>query len=150
MRATVWIAAVLCWIGCSSKSPAPAADGAADHPTDLVAAAGHDGSGDSTAGSDVSNGADAPAPSDAAEERAPDAGGAADGAGDGADAPATSCPTDQPDFTTPCAAALTCHYGHASCCGIPSSAQTCLCQHGFFNCFQTVECNFTCPDGGFD
>jgi hypothetical protein len=68
----------------------------------------------------------------------------------GGDAPATSCPTDQPDFTTACAAALTCHYGHASCCGIPSSAQTCLCQHGFFNCFQTVECNFVCPDAGND
>jgi hypothetical protein len=37
-------------------------------------------------------------------------------------------------------------YGQASCCGIPSSAFTCQCQQGTFSCFQTVECNFVCPD----
>jgi hypothetical protein len=108
MRATVRMAIVLCWMGCSSNHPAPAADGAPD----------------------------SSAPSDAAVDRA--------------DGPATACPPDQPAFGATCVGTLSCAYGKASCCGFPSSDQTCTCQFGFFDCMQTVECNFICPDAGSD
>jgi len=79
---------------------------------------------------------------------APDSNGPSDAAVDGGDAPASTCPADQPAFGATCAGTLSCEYGKASCCGFPSSAQTCKCQFGFFDCVQTVECNVICPDAG--
>jgi hypothetical protein len=75
----------------------------------------------------------------------PSDGGASDAASDG---PLTSCPANQPPYGTKCADKLSCEYGHASCCGIPSSNMTCVCSFGYFDCTQTVECNFTCKDAG--
>jgi hypothetical protein len=62
------------------------------------------------------------------------------------------CPTQQPGLgaRVPCAGSLSCSYGQASCCGVTTTAQTCVCQHGFFFCGQTVECNVICPDAGHD
>jgi hypothetical protein len=79
---------------------------------------------------------------------ASDSTGGADERSDGVDAPATACPADRPAFGATCTGALECSYGKSSCCGISTTAQTCKCQFGFFDCQQTVECNFTCPDGG--
>ena len=125
MRATLVLVAGLWWLGCSSNSPAPSGDGAAGH-----GAAGHDGAVDSNGGSKM------------------DVAGGMDGPADAPDAPATACPTEQPGFGVTCTGTLKCFYGHTTCCGVETSDQTCTCDHGFFDCAQTTECNFTCPDAG--
>jgi hypothetical protein len=66
------------------------------------------------------------------------------------DAPATSCPASQPTSGAACVGTLHCGYGQTSCCGFPSSELTCACRNGFFDCYQTVECNVICPDAGRD
>jgi hypothetical protein len=132
MRATLVLAAGLLWLGCSSNSPAPSSNGAAGR-----GSAGQDGAVDSKA--DGAGGMDAPAPPDGAAGR---------DTADASDAPATACPPDQPQFGATCTGTLSCEYGHSSCCGIQTSAQTCTCRFGFFDCAQTVECNFICPDAG--
>jgi hypothetical protein len=76
------------------------------------------------------------------------ASGGASGSDAASDAPLGSCPASQPSFGTKCTGNLSCEYGHSSCCGIPSSAMTCVCSFGYFDCSQTVECNFICPDAG--
>jgi hypothetical protein len=60
----------------------------------------------------------------------------------------SSCPALQPGDNSACTEVTSCYYGHATCCGIESSAFTCQCEHGAFQCAQTVECNFSCPDAG--
>jgi len=55
-----------------------------------------------------------------------------------------------PTIGTACSGTAICHYGTATCCGITSSAYTCPCASGSFNCYITTECNFVCPDAGRD
>jgi hypothetical protein len=123
MRALLCLAAILCWIGCGTSRRAPAADGAAGQGQ---GSAGQDGASDSSGGG----------------------GGAVDGPADRPDAPATRCPADEPGFGATCEGTLSCQYGHSSCCGFQTSYQTCVCRNGFFDCYQTVECNVVCPDAG--
>jgi hypothetical protein len=68
--------------------------------------------------------------------------------GGGADAVMDSCPVEQPPFGAMCKGILSCAYGKSSCCGNPTTDKTCTCEHGFFFCTQTVECNVVCPDAG--
>jgi hypothetical protein len=57
-----------------------------------------------------------------------------------------SCPAQQPKDGDACTGTSHCGYGHATCCGVSSTANTCVCQQGHFSCSMTVECNFVCPD----
>jgi hypothetical protein len=91
-----------------------------------------------------------PPPSSSDGGDAADAAEAAHAAPDATDGAATACPVDQPALgaRAACVGTLTCSYGTSYCCGIKSTAFTCSCQHGFFSCAQTVECNFICPEAG--
>jgi hypothetical protein len=57
----------------------------------------------------------------------------------------TSCPDMKPVDGAACSQAITCEYGHSSCCGTDYSFSTCSCQNGQFQCTQTVACNIHCP-----
>jgi hypothetical protein len=68
-------------------------------------------------------------------------GGGVDGAG---------CPAQMPTpgSSSACTGSTVCEYGQSTCCGVMDSFMTCTCRDGMFDCVQTVECNFVCPDAG--
>jgi len=134
--------------GSASDAPAAAADAASATPAPGADAQGLDARAD--AGEDVVS-PDAAASSDADATLVQDEG--ADIGTEAAVDGSASCPLQQPSIGgmgSVCSGSPTCTYGHATCCGIGSSAFTCRCQAGTFVCIMTVECNFICPDAGSD
>jgi len=105
------------------------------------------GSGGSSTAGNGNNGTDgSSAGSGGSSTAGNNGGGGTTDRADAATGDANGCPAEQPRLITPCSGSLTCSYGQATCCGITSSFFTCKCQNGSFSCYQTVECNFVCPD----
>jgi hypothetical protein len=68
---------------------------------------------------------------------------------DGGGVDGQGCPAQMPNnMGAACTGSTVCEYGQSTCCGMTYSFMTCTCRDGTFDCVQTVECNFVCPDAG--